>query len=632
MHVVWIRRDARIHDHGPLHTAVRSALSTGKPLLVLYIYDPFELRADTFDESHLHFINSGLTSLDHALSSLFRHGGGRLVCRVGPSDRVLAALHARCKISGIYLHDDVDTSVCMSRVVAARNWAKGIGIPFSDRFRQDGVIPTGRPKDGWATLWSRYMNASQHTILPCEANAVRFVSPEVVAAGGVASPEQLGQRLRHRGKRPGLTLRGGEEIAKEVLQTFLNDRVHRYMPGLSSPVTAWDACSRLSPYLSWGHISLRTVFQAVSAVQADARNGKRHSGTIATNNKQKQTLQPPLKCLSAFTARLRWRSHFTQKLHDSANMETHNVCRVYDTLSPPRITNIDHPLVQAWIHGRTGYPLIDACMRSLHETGWLNFRMRAMVTSFATYMLWIDWKCIAAVLARLFIDFAPGIHYPQLQMQAGTTGINALRMYNPTKQARDHDPDGEFVRRYVAELRGIPRRYVVTPWEMMEGGGDKKKTMEGKAEEKEDEHVLPGGYPARPVVDFGQAYALARKRFAEVRGTSEAKAQSAKIMDLHGSRLKRHRATDTGDPTPTMDGKKKMKKKKNEEDVEVGKDAVKKTRPRTCSVCGAQDHMKGPRCAVYVRDQEENSMPSSRASCAGGPTTTKPKYRQMTLK
>lgn len=286
----------------------------------------------------------------------------------------------------------------------------------------------------------------------------------------------------------------------------------------------------------------------MTAVQADARNGKGSSSGLVTINNHQRKLSPlpRLKCLLDLTARLRWRSHFIQKLHDSPSMETLNVCRVYDTLSPPRITNIDHPLTEAWIHGRTGFPLIDAYMRSLHDTGWLNFRMRAMVTSFVTYMLWIDWKCIAPMLARLYIDFAPGIHYPQLQMQAGTTRINALRMYNPTKQARDHDPDGEFVRRYVAELRGIPRRYVIAPSEMIHGNRLKKrKKTEG--EEKDDESVLPGGYPARPIVDFGQAYALARKRFAEVRGMDESKAQIAHVRELQGSGMKRGRAAGAGE-------------------------------------------------------------------------------------
>ena len=108
---------------------------------------------------------------------------------------------------------------------------------------------------------------------------------------------------------------------------------------------------------------------------------------------------------------------------------------------------------EAWKSGMTGYPMVDACMRALTATGWLNFRMRAMVMSFASYHLWLHWRKPALHLANLFTDYEPGIHYSQVQMQSGTTGINSIRIYNPIKQGVDHDPDGVFIRRWIPELR-----------------------------------------------------------------------------------------------------------------------------------------------------------------------------------
>ena len=120
----------------------------------------------------------------------------------------------------------------------------------------------------------------------------------------------------------------------------------------------------------------------------------------------------------------------------------------------------------AWKNGTTGYPFVDACMRYLRTNGWINFRMRAMLVSFASYQLWLDWKKTSKHLAKLFTDYEPGIHYSQFQMQSGTTGINTLRIYNPLKQSYDHDPQGYFIKKWVPELSDIPNKYIHEPWTM----------------------------------------------------------------------------------------------------------------------------------------------------------------------
>jgi deoxyribodipyrimidine photo-lyase len=112
-------------------------------------------------------------------------------------------------------------------------------------------------------------------------------------------------------------------------------------------------------------------------------------------------------------------------------------------------------LLEAWLQGSTGYPMVDACMRCLNETGFLNFRMRAMVVSFACFGLHLSWRFIHMPLAKLFLDYEPGIHLSQLQMQAGVIGFNAIRVYNPAKQFADHDSNGAFVKRWVPELRDL---------------------------------------------------------------------------------------------------------------------------------------------------------------------------------
>ena len=103
-------------------------------------------------------------------------------------------------------------------------------------------------------------------------------------------------------------------------------------------------------------------------------------------------------------------------------------------------------------------------MRALQHTGWLNFRMRAMLVSFAAYPLWLHWYEPAQHLARLFTDYETGIHYSKMQMQSGTTGINTMRVYHPIKQGQEHDPAGIFIRRWVPELQGLQGDFIHTPW------------------------------------------------------------------------------------------------------------------------------------------------------------------------
>ncbi|MEO0380693.1 MAG: FAD-binding domain-containing protein, partial [Pseudomonadota bacterium] len=219
--------------------------------------------------------------------------------------------------------------------------------------------------------------------------------------------------------------------------------------------------------------------------------------------------------LKSFQARLAWRDHFTQKLEDEPGLEFHCLHRAYEDLRP---RTPDAARLAAWEKGETGIPFVDACMRYLSATGWMNFRMRSMLMAVASYHFWLDWRVTGLHLARQFTDFEPGIHWPQTQMQSGTTGMNTVRIYNPVKQGRDQDPEGTFTRRWCPELAAVPDAHLQSPWDWDGAGGP-----------------LGHRYP-HPIVDVADAAREARQKVWAVRKGDAFRSEAARVVERHASR------------------------------------------------------------------------------------------------
>lgn len=476
--LLWFKRDLRLVDNAALYLASQSQ----NPLILIYIIEPKLWRQNDMSKRHYDFLCESLSELDLELKKL----GHNLTIRVGEALEVIKQINSEFPLSNIYSHQETWNFWTFERDKKIQLFAKSQNISWHEPV-QNGVIRRLRDRNGWAQRWNKLM---QQEILP---------APQKIKSVKIASQEmphfsQLGLADDH------CYLRqiGGRKNALSLLSSFLYQRGENYTKEMSSPLTAFNSCSLLSPHLAFGTISLREVFSRVEERRAELQQAPK-----PVKGKWPSTLK-------SFGGRLRWHCHFIQKLEDEPRIEFENFHPAYNSLRQE--CNQQH--LQDWMQGKTGFPMVDAVMRCLIAGGWINFRMRAMLMSFASYHLWLPWQKTAPYLAQLFTDYEPGIHYSQVQMQSGTTGINAVRIYNPIKQSFDHDPQGIFIRKWLPELVQMNQEFIHTPWQKPE---------------------LMNGYPM-PIVDEAGARKLAAQKIYAVRKELTHKNQAQKIVTKHGSR------------------------------------------------------------------------------------------------
>ncbi len=491
--IVWFKRDLRISDHEPLARAADRG-----PVLPLYIVEPGLWQQPDMSLRHWAFVSDSLQSLRNALAVL----GQPLIIRHGDAVEVLCVLLKQHRISAVWSHQETGNNWTFRRDQAIAELLKAHGIPWIQP-RQHGVVRGRLNRNQWSQLWERLMTAAPFSapsrLLPIEGvNSGEIPDcPTDNLAPDVCPSIQPGGRLK----------------AEQTLNTFLNKRGVNYHLNMSSPLTADTSCSRLSTHLSWGTLSMREVLQTTRRRRTEVK----HASSIERGSWS--------RALAAFEGRLHWHCHFIQKLESEPRIEFENL---HPALNGLRENDFNQGHFEAWTRGECGIPFVDACMRFLQANGWINFRMRAMLMAFSSYHLWLHWRKPALHLARLFVDYEPGIHYPQVQMQSGTTGINTLRIYNPVKQSKDQDPRGEFIRTWIPELNGIDTQWIHTPWLMPASLQRKYGARIGQ------------DYP-RPIVDHETSARRARQLIQKARRGTEAREQSREIFDRHGSRKRQPR-------------------------------------------------------------------------------------------
>ncbi len=480
--LVWFKRDLRWYDHAALTQASKLG-----PVRCIYAIEPELWLQPDAALQHFEFIRESLQDLDAHLRSL----GGQVEIHLGDMDTVLSGIWREAPFTALYSHEETGNGWTYARDLKVADWCKHHGIPWHE-FPQFGVVRGLKDRDLWQRAWEQHMRMPQSNI-----ETLRFWRPTTTKCLVMTAPSCLHHN-------PPQRQLGGRKLALQTMHSFLTARSIGYRGGISSPISAPDACSRLSTYLTYGCISMREVVQYTRA--------------------QLERL-PPQACrhragLTAFISRLHWHCHFIQKLESEPAIEWRNMHRGYDGLREQEF-NLDY--FEALKNARTGWPMVDACVVMLKETGWLNFRMRAMLVSVAAYPLWLHWRPVGHWLATQFLDYEPGIHWSQLQMQSGTTGINTTRVYNPVKQAQDHDPHGQFVKHWLPRMRNVPQAWLFQPWLMTPD----TRTSGGVQMD------IP-----EPLVDLATATRESKQRLHQLRQTPSVRAGKKEVVEKHASRKK----------------------------------------------------------------------------------------------
>ncbi|WLD58174.1 deoxyribodipyrimidine photo-lyase [Salinispirillum sp. LH 10-3-1] len=434
INAVWFKRDLRLRDH----PALAAACAADRPTLLFYCIEPLYLNDPHYSLPHHRFLVQALADLSAQLRAL----GHRLVVFWAPIDDVLPLIHRTWGLHTLFSHEEVGLANTYARDRQVAHWCAEQQVRWIE-LQQLAVQRGQRGRQGWTTFANHFL-------------AEPLAQANLASLKPVAIPETDDWKRLVCSRLPKSWLGtneayqpGGEQAAQKRWVDFLQHSASLYRRSISKPAAAADHSSRWSVYLAYGCLSIRDACQQVQQALV--------SGVAKTS-------------LSALYSRLRWHCHFIQKFEAGSHMEHSAINPVmgeywaahWASLSP----DSQQERFARWAQGETGYPLVDASMHALLQTGFVNFRMRALLVSVACHHLSLDWRSVAQHLARHFLDFEPGIHYSQVQMQAGLTGFNTLRIYNPLQQSLRKDSEGAFIRRYLPELASLPLHLQHAPWQL----------------------------------------------------------------------------------------------------------------------------------------------------------------------
>ncbi|WP_179376845.1 cryptochrome/deoxyribodipyrimidine photo-lyase family protein [Winogradskyella wichelsiae] len=478
INVVWLKRDLRIEDN----EAITNALKSGKRTLLLYVFENILLNDAHYNERHFNFIKQSICDINIKLADY----NSKVLSLTSDITSTFNMLQEFYKVDAIYSHVETGLLVTYNRDKEFARYCRNNFIKWNES-KNNGVERGLVNRENWFENWETYMNQDLESFHPTENQLLLKDEIEelekVFAIPSLTTPIETSFQ------------KGGPSTAWKYANSFFESRHETYITNISKPEASRYSCSRISPYIAWGNLSIRQVYK--KAVQ------------LKTNKAGKQHI-------IAFISRLRWQAHFIQKFEMEHTMENASVNKGYHKLKK----NISEDYKIAWETGQTGFPLVDASMRCLIETGYVNFRMRAMLASFFTHILWQPWQFATTHLSQQFLDFEPGIHFPQLQMQAGETGINNLRIYNPTINGLKHDPDAIFIKKWIPELAELDTVFIHEPYLMT------------KLEENFYNFKLGEDYPY-PIVDIKENRKRASEILWNMKNDADVVFESKRILKRH---------------------------------------------------------------------------------------------------
>tara|TARA_B110000438_G_C15781430_1_gene636504 strand:- start:191 stop:1606 length:1416 start_codon:yes stop_codon:yes gene_type:complete len=468
LNIVILHKDFRINDNPALFYA-----SLSRKYLIIYPYDSRYWVTNGYSNNQFNFTLECLKELNEKL--------GFINAKIHVFEGNLSKLkfwiersHPECLI-----HINQSTDVFYYRELLfnfKKYFHKTERIKIYENF---GIQIKNYNREIWSKNWFRIMTTA--TLNSPLENKVKITST-------LPTLEQFSESL------PKIILSnssfqtGGESEAIKILESFIDSRVNGYSKKMSSPIEAEFSCSRLSPHISHGSISMRFIYQRLIAALEYSKYKKD---------------------LLSFKKRLHWHCHFIQKLQTEPEIEYKSMHPMCENLR----SESNSELIEKWILGETGFPFLDACMIFLRKKGWINFRMRAMIMSFASYNLWQPWQKTSPLLAELFIDYEPGIHISQVQMQSGVTGINLPRIYSVIKQSKDQDPYAQFIKSQIPSLKQI-------------------NTTKLHNAELSDYYI-------DQIVDLNASSKKARETIWSIRSSRQFKTLAKDVYSKHGSRFRR---------------------------------------------------------------------------------------------